>query len=77
VAAPEELSATELHPLRSPLPSLNATSPVGVPDAEETVAVNVSVLPACIGLADTAIVVVVAVLGGDSMSSVADPELVA
>jgi hypothetical protein len=77
VATPEELRIAELHPERSPLPSLNATFPVGVPDTEETVAVNVSVWPACIGLADTAIVIVVAVLGGDSIVKVVDPELVA
>jgi hypothetical protein len=62
VAAPEELRATELHPLRSPLPSLNATSPDGVPEAEETVAVNVTLWPADTGLGETETVVVVAVV---------------
>jgi hypothetical protein len=55
VATPEELSATELHPGRSLLlpPPLKATVPVGVPDAEDTVAVNVSVWPGDVGLGDT------------------------
>ena len=56
-------------------PPLKATVPVGVPDAEDTVAVNVSVWPGDVGLGDTFSDVDVAVLGGDSMSSVADPEL--
>ena len=77
MATPEELSATELHPLRLPLPSLNATSPDGVPDAEDTVAVNVSVWPACIELAEAVSDVDVVVLGGDSIVKVVDPELVA
>ena len=74
--ATPELSETDPHPGRLPLLPKKATVPDGVPDAEDTVAVNVSVWPAETGLGDAVSDVDVAACA-DVISRVTLPVLVA
>jgi len=60
IALPKPSNCTEPHSVV--VPSLNATVPVGVPPAEVTVAVNVTVSPYVEGFGDDVSVVVVVAL---------------
>ena len=68
------MPATQFAEARAVAPSLNRTLPVGVPEAEVTVAVNVTICPKSDGFADDATVVVV---GGAVTVKVFDPVLAA